>query len=149
MSSVCPQIHKKRRVVGRVRCKNIKSECPKPTCPEPVLLPGRCCKICPGQDDSEFTLFCFDIHTVLQVHCIGSLCTGAFLYVPYSFLLISNKFCDLSLLHCVQSKSILPHCVQSYRTVYNLTALPPSPPQPVMGPRSSWELIYIKLPMDL
>jgi hypothetical protein len=22
------------------------------------------------------------------------LCTGAFLYVPYSFLLISNKFCD-------------------------------------------------------
>jgi hypothetical protein len=24
------------------------------------------------------------------------LCTGAFLYVRYSFLLISNKFCDLS-----------------------------------------------------
>jgi hypothetical protein len=30
------------------------------------------------------------------------LCTGAFLYVRYSFLLISNKFCDyLSLLHSV------------------------------------------------
>ncbi len=27
------------------------------------------------------------------------LCTGAFLYVRYSFLLISNRFCDLSLLH--------------------------------------------------
>jgi hypothetical protein len=27
------------------------------------------------------------------------LCTGAFLYACYSFLLISNKFCDLSLLH--------------------------------------------------
>ncbi len=27
------------------------------------------------------------------------LCTGAFLYVLYSFMLISNKFCDLSLLH--------------------------------------------------
>jgi hypothetical protein len=26
------------------------------------------------------------------------LCTGAFLYVRYSFLLISNKFCALSLL---------------------------------------------------
>jgi hypothetical protein len=26
------------------------------------------------------------------------LCTGAFLYVYYSFLLKSNKFCDLSLL---------------------------------------------------
>ena len=47
------QIHKKRRIVGRVRCKNIKTECPKPTCPDPILLPGRCCKVCPGQDDSE------------------------------------------------------------------------------------------------
>jgi hypothetical protein len=26
--------------------------------------------------------------------------TGAFLYVPYSFLLISNKCCDLSVLRC-------------------------------------------------
>ena len=30
---------------------------------------------------------------------INYLCTRAFLYVCYSFLLISNKFCDLSLLH--------------------------------------------------
>jgi hypothetical protein len=29
------------------------------------------------------------------------LCTGALLYVRYSFLLISKKFCDLSLLHSV------------------------------------------------
>ena len=28
------------------------------------------------------------------------LCTGAFLYAPYRSLLISNKFCDSSLLHC-------------------------------------------------
>eukprot|EP00092_Neocalanus_flemingeri_P058871 GFUD01070264.1.p1 GENE.GFUD01070264.1~~GFUD01070264.1.p1 ORF type:complete len:935 (-),score=111.94 GFUD01070264.1:1839-4643(-) len=48
----CVPIHKKRRIVGRVRCKNIKTECPKPTCPDPVLLPGRCCKVCPGQDDN-------------------------------------------------------------------------------------------------
>ncbi len=27
------------------------------------------------------------------------LCTGAFLYAGYSFLLISNKFCDITLLH--------------------------------------------------
>jgi hypothetical protein len=27
------------------------------------------------------------------------LCTGAFLYVRYIFLLISNKFCDFGLLH--------------------------------------------------
>jgi hypothetical protein len=30
---------------------------------------------------------------------------GAFLYVRYSFLLISNKFCDLSLPHCAPSLS--------------------------------------------
>ena len=24
-----------------------------PTCPEPLLLPGRCCKVCPGQHDSK------------------------------------------------------------------------------------------------
>ena len=48
------QIHKKRRIVGRVVCKNIKSECPAPTCPDPVLLPGRCCKVCPGQSNSEY-----------------------------------------------------------------------------------------------
>ena len=47
------QIHKKRRIVGRVRCKNIKSECPAPTCDHPELLPGRCCKVCPGQTDSK------------------------------------------------------------------------------------------------
>ncbi len=29
----------------------------------------------------------------------GFLCTGAFIYVCCRFLLISNKFCDLSLLH--------------------------------------------------
>ncbi len=49
------QIHKKRRIVGRVRCKNIKSECPVPAgCDDPVLLPGRCCKVCPGQTNSEY-----------------------------------------------------------------------------------------------
>ncbi|XP_071747936.1 dorsal-ventral patterning protein Sog isoform X3 [Lepeophtheirus salmonis] len=48
----CVPIHKKRRILGRVRCKNIKSECPKPTCSNPVLLDERCCKICPGQDNN-------------------------------------------------------------------------------------------------
>ncbi|TRY80007.1 hypothetical protein TCAL_08936 [Tigriopus californicus] len=50
----CPndQIHKKRRIVGRVRCKNIRAECPSPTCGSPVLLPGRCCKVCPGQENN-------------------------------------------------------------------------------------------------
>ena len=51
------QIHKKRRIVGRVRCKNIKTECPKVNCADPVLLPGRCCKICPGETDSKLHSF--------------------------------------------------------------------------------------------
>ncbi|XP_015519494.1 dorsal-ventral patterning protein Sog isoform X1 [Neodiprion pinetum] len=44
----CIPVQKKRRIVARVQCRNIKNECPKPTCEEPVLLPGRCCKTCPG-----------------------------------------------------------------------------------------------------
>ncbi|KAL2734511.1 dorsal-ventral patterning protein Sog isoform X1 [Vespula maculifrons] len=48
------QVQKKRRIIARVQCRNIKNECPKPTCDEPVLLPGRCCKSCPG-DYSTFS----------------------------------------------------------------------------------------------
>ena len=49
------QIHKKRRIIGRVQCKNIKTQCPKVTCSDPILLPGRCCKVCPGsEDESKF-----------------------------------------------------------------------------------------------
>uniref|UniRef100_U5ESB1 Putative short gastrulation n=1 Tax=Corethrella appendiculata TaxID=1370023 RepID=U5ESB1_9DIPT len=44
----CVPVQKKRRIVARVQCRNIKNECPKPTCDEPILLPGRCCKTCPG-----------------------------------------------------------------------------------------------------
>jgi hypothetical protein len=40
------QVQKKRRIAGRTLCRNIKNECPKPNCDEPVLLPGRCCKVC-------------------------------------------------------------------------------------------------------
>ena len=85
------------------------------------------------------------------------LCTGAFLNVPYSFLLISNKFCEISLLHWPMFRDVEGGGASAVRkiycTVYNLTALctilPHSPPQPVMGPGSSWKLMYIKLPMDL
>uniref|UniRef100_A0A182N420 Short gastrulation n=1 Tax=Anopheles dirus TaxID=7168 RepID=A0A182N420_9DIPT len=48
----CVPFQKKRRVVGRVQCRNIKNECPKPTCDDPILLPGRCCKTCPGDAQS-------------------------------------------------------------------------------------------------
>ena len=39
--------------MGRVQCKNIKTQCPKAACPDPILLPGRCCKICPGSEDES------------------------------------------------------------------------------------------------
>lgn len=48
------QMQKKRRIVARVQCRSIKSECPEPTCDEPVHLPGRCCKTCPGDSYSEY-----------------------------------------------------------------------------------------------
>ncbi|CAG9819155.1 unnamed protein product [Phaedon cochleariae] len=47
MRCECVPFQRKRRIVARVQCRNIKSECPEPTCDEPVLLPGRCCKSCP------------------------------------------------------------------------------------------------------
>ncbi|CAB3378771.1 Hypothetical predicted protein [Cloeon dipterum] len=42
----CVAVQKKRRIVARSQCRNIKNECPVPSCDEPVLLPGRCCKVC-------------------------------------------------------------------------------------------------------
>ncbi|XP_066589838.1 dorsal-ventral patterning protein Sog [Prorops nasuta] len=44
----CIPVQKKRRIVARVQCRNIKNECPKLSCEDPVLLPGRCCKSCRG-----------------------------------------------------------------------------------------------------
>uniref|UniRef100_A0A4D5RBB6 Putative secreted protein n=1 Tax=Ixodes scapularis TaxID=6945 RepID=A0A4D5RBB6_IXOSC len=49
----CTPVHRKKRVVARVRCENIKNDCPKPTCEDPVLLPERCCKTCPGEDYAD------------------------------------------------------------------------------------------------
>ncbi|XP_018326831.1 dorsal-ventral patterning protein Sog [Agrilus planipennis] len=50
MKCECVPFHKKRRIVARVQCRNIKKECPIPSCDEPVLAPGRCCKVCPGDN---------------------------------------------------------------------------------------------------
>nr|ABG66525.1 chordin [Branchiostoma floridae] len=43
----CVQTSRKGKVDGRVSCKNIKKECPKLTCPNPVLNPKQCCSTCP------------------------------------------------------------------------------------------------------
>lgn len=49
----CLPVQRKRRIMSRVRCENIKNDCPKPTCDDPVLLPERCCKTCPGEDYAD------------------------------------------------------------------------------------------------
>ncbi|XP_030746592.1 dorsal-ventral patterning protein Sog-like [Sitophilus oryzae] len=56
MRCECVPFQKKRRIVGRVQCYSIKEKCPVPTCDEPVLMPGRCCKTCPG--DVDYVLKC-------------------------------------------------------------------------------------------
>ncbi|KAL1491379.1 hypothetical protein ABEB36_011986 [Hypothenemus hampei] len=48
MRCKCISVQKKRRIVAKVQCENIKSQCPVPSCEEPVAAPGRCCKVCPG-----------------------------------------------------------------------------------------------------
>jgi hypothetical protein len=70
-------------------------------------------------------------------------CTGTFLYICYSFLLISNKFCDLSLLHWPRGEGMEGGSVvrKIYGTVLTLLHCGPW--------NHPWELMYIKLPMDL
>uniref|UniRef100_A0A5S6Q694 Chordin n=1 Tax=Trichuris muris TaxID=70415 RepID=A0A5S6Q694_TRIMR len=53
----CVTVQKKRRIVGRVTCKNFVKLCPKPKCSDPLLLPGRCCKTCPGMDSEPIEIF--------------------------------------------------------------------------------------------
>lgn len=65
------QIQRKRRRVARVQCRNIRSECPEPKCAEPVLLPGKCCKSCPGDTDSK---------------CLRSFVSFIFMYKRYEIL---------------------------------------------------------------
>jgi hypothetical protein len=73
-------------------------------------------------------------HLIQKVWCLSPtfvsmyvyLCTREFLYVRYSFLLSSNKFCDLSLLHWP------PHC-SAIRRIYYTAPPPPPPPPPVMS----------------
>uniref|UniRef100_A0A4W5PHR1 Chordin n=1 Tax=Hucho hucho TaxID=62062 RepID=A0A4W5PHR1_9TELE len=40
---------RKSKVLGKVSCKNVKQDCPEPSCDDPVLLPGQCCKTCPKE----------------------------------------------------------------------------------------------------
>lgn len=49
----CVSVNRKNRVVTRVKCRDIKNDCPKPSCEEPELLPGRCCKTCPGDEEEN------------------------------------------------------------------------------------------------
>uniref|UniRef100_A0A6B2E6G5 Putative conserved secreted protein n=1 Tax=Phlebotomus kandelakii TaxID=1109342 RepID=A0A6B2E6G5_9DIPT len=48
----CVAVQKKRRIVAKVECRSMKYDCPKVTCDDPVILPGKCCKTCPGDNTS-------------------------------------------------------------------------------------------------
>ncbi|XP_073829379.1 chordin short gastrulation isoform X1 [Musca autumnalis] len=52
----CVAVPKKRRIVARVQCRNIKNECPPALCDDPILLPGKCCKTCPGDKNDTMAL---------------------------------------------------------------------------------------------
>ncbi|XP_049823300.1 dorsal-ventral patterning protein Sog isoform X3 [Aethina tumida] len=47
MKCECVAISRKKRIVARVKCRNIKNECPEVNCDNPVQKPGQCCKMCP------------------------------------------------------------------------------------------------------
>ncbi|XP_015782648.1 A disintegrin and metalloproteinase with thrombospondin motifs 9 isoform X3 [Tetranychus urticae] len=87
----CVTLQKKSRTVSRVRCRNIVSHCPKPNCSEPVLLPGRCCKICPDTESDEFE---DDLAPLMNID-VESICES-WLTVPKIMkkFLKSNKICS-------------------------------------------------------
>ncbi|KTF95487.1 hypothetical protein cypCar_00032425 [Cyprinus carpio] len=52
-----PQRSRRGKMFGKVSCRNMKQDCPDPSCDDPVLLPGHCCKTCPkgnsGRKEAE------------------------------------------------------------------------------------------------
>ena len=54
----CVAVQRKNRIVARVKCKNIKNDCPKPTCESPVLQADQCCKTCPGEGKFLYERMC-------------------------------------------------------------------------------------------
>ncbi|XP_031638652.1 dorsal-ventral patterning protein Sog-like [Contarinia nasturtii] len=49
----CNAVTKRKRILARTQCRNIKNECPKLDCDEPLQLPGKCCKVCPGKINEQ------------------------------------------------------------------------------------------------
>lgn len=48
------QRNRRGKPVGKVNCKNMKQDCPVPTCPRATLLPGHCCHTCPKGEASRY-----------------------------------------------------------------------------------------------
>jgi len=134
----CVPIHKKRRIVGRVRCKNIKTECPKPTCPDPVLLDGRCCKVCKGQIDNPDLNITVDLdreeqHTngrhyaavLTGPHMAGRAATARFYFrkktLQYSFLMGSSLGWPTLLTYLDRNNDILEEFGLSLNPLQNNT----------------------------
>ncbi|XP_041419135.1 chordin-like [Xenopus laevis] len=55
-----PQRSRRGKPSGKVSCKNIKHDCPSPSCTNPILLPGHCCKTCPKAPPIKKSDFVFD-----------------------------------------------------------------------------------------
>ncbi|CAL4064469.1 unnamed protein product, partial [Meganyctiphanes norvegica] len=49
----CVKVQKKNRIIAKVQCRNVKTECPKATCSNPVILEGQCCKTCPHENRND------------------------------------------------------------------------------------------------
>ncbi|CAG0884184.1 unnamed protein product [Cyprideis torosa] len=60
----CVPVKRKRRVKGKVRCRNIKNECPAVTCASPVIIPGKCCKSCPDDVNQDLPVSKTEVFSV-------------------------------------------------------------------------------------
>uniref|UniRef100_A0A8C2DWF8 Chordin n=1 Tax=Cyprinus carpio TaxID=7962 RepID=A0A8C2DWF8_CYPCA len=52
-----PQRSRRGKVFGKVSCRNMKQDCPDPSCDDPVLLPGHCCNSGRKEAESLFEFF--------------------------------------------------------------------------------------------
>lgn len=76
------QVTKRRRIVARVQCRNIKNECPKLDCDEPVQLPGKCCKACPGKTNGKDFLCFFFSFKYFESHEFMVMSSGIVFWSP-------------------------------------------------------------------
>ncbi|XP_022336515.2 chordin-like [Crassostrea virginica] len=80
--------------IGTVQCKNIKNDCPVPTCDNPVLREGKCCKSCPDEDktyEERFNLLTENISKEIDIPTLEAKISRKVVNRKYVALLVGRN----------------------------------------------------------